>query len=324
MRIGVIYSFSPQQGIVSGLKSLGCHVELFYYGLEKHSFVEKKLTRIFNLSSHLLKLNFNRQLEKLLVRNEKRRYDLILIVKGNQISKGNSKKLKLASGVKKVLWTTDSVVRYPAQLSVQEYMDKIFLQDGKDCDSIDGGSWLPLGFDPNLFEGSSKDIDLLLFGNCSLPFYKTRVDYILEASHIAKSGNQVTFVGSGLDKATISQLENNGVKVLQKAKYSDFCDLVARSKICLNIHQDDGNMAINPLFFAIPYAKSIQITDQREYYEKWLTPNKDYFPIQLKDLNRILKYLIKEYDQIVLSKEDREKIQTNHSYSGRARRIIES
>lgn len=324
MKIAVIYSFDPQKGIIDGFRSLGHKVVPYFYGLTPKSLFRRFYLKYISSPDNELTRKFNVAFSAFLKEQMSDPFDVLLIVKGNKLYPKNLRLLELLKNTHKILWTTDSVERFPTQLSVASQMNSIFIQDGNDHQFIENAQWLPLGFDAELFNQSvKKDIDILLFGNCKLPYYQLRADYIVKASSLAKS-YKVVFVGSNLSESYQELLKDNGVEIRQKLPYNEFCEFVCRSRLCLNIHQNDGGKAINPLFFAIPFAGAIQVTDQREYLKEWLEPGTDFFPVSLEDINKKITGLLHDEELMQRIQTLKNEIYNRHSYRGRALTLLQT
>jgi len=321
MRIAVLYSFEPQAGIIDGFKNLGHQVECFYYGKVKVTLLRRLEWKIFKNIDKYFTINFNNEIQKIYKSHKENEFDLLLIIKGKKISKSNIEVLKSMNSTFKILWTTDSVIRFPEQLSIEKLVDKVYVQDGVDVNLISNSEWLPLGFDSKLYKKiNQKDIDILFFGNCDNKHYKLREKYFVEASKLGKQYN-IKFVGSNLSKKATVILRNNEVELIDLVPFSEFTSLVSRSKIAINIHQDDGDWAINPLFFAIPACGTIQVTDIREYYNLWLETGTDFYPVELKHLNNKLKSIISNFDKYKINVD---KIINQHSFKSRAKKLLEN
>lgn len=322
MKIAVVYSYAPQEGIINGLRTRENLVVTFFYGIEKPSIWQKINWKLNGKPDTYITKQFNNQLKHLYIHHQKEPFDFIIIIKGKKINKDSESILLKLKDVYKILWTTDSVIRFPDQLSVKKYMDKIFVQDGSDVGLIKGSSWLPLGFDKNVYTyKKKKTIDILLFGNCKLEYYSKRLHYFMAASKLAHK-YKITFVGSNLSETKKNELESNGVNVYQTAPFYKFVELVTNAKICINIHQDDGEKAINPLFFAIPACGSVQVTDQRSYYSDWLLSNRDYFPVKINELNFLLDKILNNFAEYQLNEIEAKAVSDKHSFNARAQILL--
>ena len=325
MKIAVIYSYEAHRGILEGFKDLGHEVVDAYYGIEPHRFSYpiyiRVLCKIFG-AHRMLRYRFNRKIQELIA--EGKRCNLLLFIKPKRISKSNIIKLQnLKGNLKIVIWTTDTVRRFPEQLCLKNIADKIFVQDGLDLKNIHSAVWLPLGYDANLFkpEDTEKNIDILMVGNCKEPQYRTRARYFVEASRLSTYGFRVVYIGSNLKAQKLEILHKNGVETHSRKNLIELAQYIRNSKICINIHQDDGDKVLNPMFFAIPACNTIQVTEKREYFSQWLNPMIDYFPFSLHFLEQGIKELLKKYRSNNLNYQSRQKYK-DHTYLGRANFIL--
>jgi hypothetical protein len=173
--------------------------------------------------------------------------------------------------------------------------------DGTDVEVVGKkAEWLPLGYDPEIYrpgKGNSRDIDVLFVGLLN-SLYSARRRYLktLEGSYLTRRyrcvlvGTTGTRVGDRIIRVP------RGVDWLAKRlPERELGALVARSKICVNIHQDDGGMPVNPMFFAIPGAGACQVAEKRPYLSRWLTPFEHYIPADEDGLEDALVDLL-EHD----------------------------
>ncbi len=319
MRIAVIYSIGVQEGLIKGLRKLGHEVIPLFNGLTTNKMILKLRYPKYRFALREIENRFNNQIEKFGILNKKKKVDAIIFFRGYALT-NKSKKIIQETNATKISWATDSFERFTAQRELAAYMDKVFVCDELDADNKKN-QWLPLGFDDELFAyQEKKDIDLLLLGDISQPQYKTRLEYIIEASGLGKEGVNITFAGSGLNQRIVKKLHENKVKTYRHQPFEKYAKMISRSKICVNIQQDDGGRSINPLFFAIPACGGIQITEEKNYLDKWLNPNVDFFPISINLLNKtIVTFLAtqKRFEKI-----NAEKIREFHSYVSRAATIL--
>lgn len=321
MKIAMLYSSATQKGIEKGLSNIGHTVVPMYYGYENPSLLDRLIYRGSALRLKKIAGNFNQQLKKLRQSKDEQGIDCLLILKGHFLSDENKSFLKNLK-IPKIQWTIDSFDRFPGQRDVSTYMDKIFVQDGIDEENGLPAKWLPLGFDEEIFTYSDrKDIDVLLLGTVTQPFYKTRLEYIVEASGMAKAGYNVVFAGGNLPEAEKQTLAKNNVTIMNRLPLTDYAKLIARAKVCVNIHQDDGGKPINPIFFAIPATGGIQVTEEKEYLSRWLESKTLFFPEKRSCVqNRIREIL--DSNLAPLSKNISEAVTAAHSYTARAKDIL--
>jgi len=305
--------------MIKGLQKLGHEVIPLFHGLSTNKVFLKLRYPKYQYALIDIERRFNKQIEKFDQLNKEKKIDALIFFRGYNLNE-RSKKIIKETDVLKISWATDSFERFKEQKELASYMDKVFVCDG--LDAINSNyKWLPLGFDDELFAyKEDKDIDLLLLGDISQPYYKTRLEYIFEVSKLGKEGVNVVFAGTGLNKKIINVLHKNNVKTYRYLPFEKYTKIICRSKICVNIHQDDGGQSVNPLFFAIPACGGLQITEEKNYLNKWLNPNIDFFSIPIHLLNKTLIRLLSE--QKVLKKEHSDKISELHSYTARAKTIL--
>jgi hypothetical protein len=324
MRIGVFYASDTQAGIIEGFKDLGHTVFPLYYGLKQLSLHERVLNKLCKKSNENLSLLFNAKILEADLFQKEINSDAVLFIKGQHLDDKSKFILSKWPVIRKVQWTIDSLCRFPGQATLLPFMDRVFFQDGFDIKKHSQGRWLPLGFDNKIFTFcKEKTIDLLMLGNLNKNFYKRRREFFREASKLGSYGLNVCFAGYNADNELIKIFKNNKINILGKLPLSEYAETIAKSKVCINITQDDGGMAVNPLFFAIPSTGSCQVTDNADYLREWLNPGFDYFPADIMTLNGTIKGLLNRTNCII-NKERAEKISEIHSYKGCAKTILET
>jgi len=238
---------------------------------------DKIMRRAFN---ELLKLNV---VSSLGANNP----DLLLIIKGDRIDDDNREAL-IKSRVPIITWTLDSLSRAPYQKLLGEISRHIFYIDGGDVPlEATNASWLPLGYDDSIYRPDRelrKDIDVLLIGKLGHR-YRHR-EFILDklnGSQLARQTN-CGFIGStGTLTGNLNLYfkhclgrRTGVVWISKRIPAEQLAHQIARAKICINVHQDDGIMPVNPMFFAIPASGTCQMAERKSYLHRWLTPGKDY------------------------------------------------
>ncbi|NPV04878.1 MAG: hypothetical protein HPY67_09115 [Syntrophaceae bacterium] len=213
--------------------------------------------------------------------------DLLLILKGDCIEADNRDALFRAK-VPIITWAIDSLSRAEYTKSYEEISKHVFYIDAGDIsDNTTNNSWLPLGFDDLIYkpnEEKLKDIDILLIGKLGYR-YKRREMYLRmlneATSKISKNsyfiGSTGTLFGNASLYLSLGHRKGAGVKWLsRRIPAHQLASVIGRSKICINIHQDDGAMPVNPMFFAIPATATCQLAEAKPYLHKWLVPWMDY------------------------------------------------
>ncbi len=323
MKVAIFYSSDTQAGIIEGFQQLGHSVTPFYYGLQNLSLPQKVINKLGKRSWNNLARFFNQRISDLDNEEVELNPDVILFIKGHSLNEQSKSILDKWPGRRLIQWTIDSISRFPGQADLLPYMSRVFFQDGSDVVKHEHGSWLPLGFDSKLFRyRADKTIDLLLTGNLDKGFYKKRRAFIEEASKLGEEGFAVCFAGYNAGSSLLDLFRKNRIKVLGKLSLPNYAEIISASKVCLNVTQDDGGKAINPLFFAIPATGSFEVTDNSPYLSGWLNPGRDYFPADIEILNQTIRQLINSLaksQDIDISQQ----ICERHSYSARAKNLLE-
>lgn len=256
----------------------------------------------------------------------------VLVVKGNNLSESSIKVLKTLQ-IPVVLWTLDSTDRFSSQLDIAAYCKHIFFQDGIDVAKYTNSTWLPFAYDNTIFSAEpteNKVYDILYIGYLKMPYYATRLKYlnILIESGLGKK-YRVAFAGSTgsaqNDNELKERLEKSGIKYLGKQSIENYAKAIKSSKTCVNIHQDDGEMPINPMLFAIAGVKTCQVAEDKEHITKWMSPETDYCAVNESNFIEELQNLVADEEKMnFLIKNSYLKVIERDTYTGRAKTIVKA
>ena len=248
-----------------------------------------------------------------------------LILKGAALESDNREALR-TSGVKSALWTYDSLYRLPRQDDLRELVDRVFYMDGDDARD-EKSLWLPLGFDPSLYQSATGQpgYDVLFVGRMGRG-YEGRKRYL---ARLAKSGvvrrHAVAVIGSTGSRWGDWRL-GLGKHIRRIAGHlppAEYAREIARAKVCINIHQDDGGRPVNPTFFAVPGAGVCQVTDNRDYLSRWLTPNYDYVPAREAQLEETIENLLRDETlRSCIARQGYQSAIANHTFRARLGTIL--
>lgn len=319
MKIAILYSHAAHSGIINGFRRAGSDVFPVFYGLGMTTFIKKLYCNLIG-KKVVLEDNFNNGIKKIFEVVDKEGIDAILVLKGHELYETTKIILKKRS-IPVYQWTTDSVRRVTGQASLLPYADKVYFQDGSDIALHNSGEWLPLGFDDEVFTPQeSRIIDVLLLGNLLQPYYETRAKYFYEIARLTKQDINIVFVGANEEETLSKHFKQLNVQNMGRVPYDKYVSLIRNSRICVNIHQDDGGKPLNPLFFSIPATNSVQITESRNYFKEWLIPDVEYFPTDISHVNNKIENLLNNYAHCDLALHERMK--SIHSFQARATKIM--
>lgn len=293
-------SFGTCASIARGFRQLGWQTEAAIYDLGQHGakYRLRRLARHAGVLSWYERTVFNRLVtSRVMPVLRSAQPDLVVFVKPYELATASAKALATCSA-KIVTWATDSLSRLPGQRSLWQTAAANYVMDGGDVEP-GASSWLPLGYDEELFHPSDEEPqwDVLFVGNIFPRGYERRAEFFeaLRTSSIADR-YKVGFVGS---------LPNRGANRSRQLRGSmhwlstglgmrRLGAAISRSKICVNIHQDEGQQPVNPLLFAIPGCRSCLVTDHRQHIGRWLVPGSEMVATSLlsfgADLERLLEW----------------------------------
>ena len=204
-------------------------------------------------------------------------------------------KTLVALGRPLVTWATDSLARYGRYAGVWEIATRNYVFDGGDArDSLT--RWLPLGFDDEVFRPrESREWDVLFVGRVYARIYDRRLHFLQRlASSDLPSTFRVAWAGSVArqQRKLKQQFRERGGVCLGDLSIPELAAAIARAKIAVCVHQDDGHQPVNPMFFAIPGCRTCLVTDRRDYLGHWLTPEQEFVPAEPDDFPDRLRELL--------------------------------
>ncbi|MFC2171126.1 glycosyltransferase [Acidobacteriota bacterium] len=315
--------------IAHAFESHGWTSSLFEWHIDPPGFLSRtinKMSRTYNRHTNLSNV-FNKVLrESLIPATKVERPELILIVKPHMIDQANLNVMP-SLDIPVITWSTDSFSRFPGQQSLVDISKITYVQDGRDrvAKTV---HWLPLGFDERIYcpTEQSKNVDILFVGNIYRRDYGKRLYYfnLLRKSSICRKYS-AAFIGSSPStiRNYLSYLSGNVKWISKCLPLRDYARMIARSRICINIHQDDGLQPINPLFFAISACKSCQVAEARNYLYEWMCPGRDFIAVDETSFLATLQDLLESENTIQRITTDGYKSAMNHSYFCRVKQIID-
>jgi hypothetical protein len=200
-------------------------------------------------------------------------------------------------------WIYDSASRCPWHLELGRLSSCTYYVDGFDVRSWGSNSaWLPVGFDHSRGPATpvEKDIDVLLVGTVGALYTRRRRALLdlqgLERGHLARS----VFVGStgsiGGNMLLALRLKAGGGPqwLSRRLPFAQLLATVARAKVCVNVHQDDGVEPVNPLFFAVPGCRTCMVAEARPHLRQWLQPSVEYVEFDDSDLTSVVRRVLED------------------------------
>ncbi len=224
-----------------------------------------------------------------------------------------------------VTWATDSLCRYGSYAGIWDAATCNYVFDGADAQS-GAGQWLPPGFNDELFRPSDqKDWDVLFVGRIFYRLYERRLRTL---QCLTESGlpaaHRVGWAGSVVrqHRSLAQRFQDKGGVHLGDMPMDRLAQVIARARIVVNIHQDDGQRPVNPLFFAIPGCRTCLVTDRRDYLENWLRPDAEFVPVELEDCVARLADLLEDEPMRARLAEAGYQAALHHTWFERVRTIL--
>jgi hypothetical protein len=257
--------------------------------------------------------------------------DLLVMVKGNFLSEALRNKIQ-SLPVKKIAITLDSLDRAPMQKDICSIADLVVLQDKGDQKNevVKAASiHLPLGFDEQLYKPLDivRDIDVCLVGNFYPSTYGKRLELIHKlGQHPSFSGKKISVIGSSGDANLNESLKKSypSISFEGKLNSTQINKVLNRTKVAVNIHQDDGLEPVNPWLFMIAGSGTAQVIDKREYLKDFFEPGEEIIMEKFDNIpDAILDLLTDDHKRILIADRSMKRALKDHSSSSRARIILE-
>jgi len=323
MKIGVIAPNVTGESVKKGFNSI--NIDIIYKSFPFSKREQKSiLKRAFSNIKNEQEKDFNTLIltihEWLIPQNP----DALIIVKGDQLNEKSAKILeKINFPIS--LWTTDSLSRFPHQNDLEQFSQYAFFHDGGDV-SKQNHFWLPLGIDSDFYgiETKAKKWDILLTGNIKGNNYCIRRDFhnlIIKSKLRNKYKIGIASNISCLQRLTLIFKKN--IYYLGRLPIKQYAIAISKSKICVNILQNDGIKPINPLFFAIPALGVIQVVNDLPYLNTWLKNDDtfEYFPVKMNNCIATIIQILES--NITMKKNVITKTKNCHSYKQRILTILQ-
>lgn len=256
--------------------------------------------------------------------------DLLVMVKGNFLSDSLKKRIQSLPATK-IAITLDSLDRAPMQKDICSIADLVVLQDkgDKQNDVIKSASiHLPLGFDEQVFKPLDivRDIDVCLVGNFYPSTYGKRLELIHKiGQHPSFTDKKISVIGSSGDARLNESLKKSypSISFEGKLNATQINKILNRSKVAVNIHQDDGLEPVNPWLFMIAGTGTAQVIDKREYLKDFFEPGEEIIMETFENIpDAILNLLSDDHKRILVAERSMKRALKDHSSSSRAGIIL--
>lgn len=317
--------------LCKGLNHFGHSVDLCVYDME---LVQKKRSLPIRLWKKIADPNLNTEYSDLfnIAVNDRRKnieagkYQFIILIRGHNLNKENEALLK-NSKIPIIHWSIDTISRAPMQLDVGLISDFRYVIDKTDMRLFGTNvEWLPLGYDNYACHplNTVKDIDVFISGNIG-KMYKKRREILEELGRSRVAGGyKCCFIGTTGSSICDRSVRIGNVEWIGKYVEADIlARYQSRSKVCINIMQDDEGMPVNPSFFSIPACGSCLLNEKRDYLNEFLIPEEDYIAFEENEFLEKLEALLKDEKRLArLTESGKRKMVDKHSMKARAEIIL--
>lgn len=207
--------------------------------------------------------------------------DLLLFVRPYRLEP-DTRSMLASLGDRIATWATDSLSRYGPYAGLWDIAVRNYVFDGGDARK-GMASWLPLGFDDEVYRPcEEREWDVLFVGRIFARNYDGRLGFLqrLADSRLLQT-HRVALVGSVVrqHRSLERRFQERGGVSLGDVTIPGLARAIARSRIAVSVHQNDGQQPINPMFFSVPGCRTCLVTDRRDYLARWLCPERDFIPV---------------------------------------------
>ena len=322
-------SFGTAQSLARAFQSLGWgSPTVTWNAVSQQPFVRRLRIRLkLGLDSRLAQQReFNRVMRGQFVPYARREDpDLLLFVKPNWLDSDIISALSRFSAPI-VTWATESLDRFAGQISPLHRSKATYLMDGGDV-SEERGHWLPLGFDDETFHPADapKLWDVLFVGNMVRTLYSKRYAFfkLLDNSGLHRN-YRMGFIGeTPFGFYNRFRWYPGRIRwVSPRLPMKEFARAIASSRVVVNIHQNDGRMPVNPMFFGIPGCRVCQVAEDCEYLGRWLKPGHEYVAVNSANFVGVLTELLRNNSEIERISAAGFAASAKHTYVARVRQIL--
>lgn len=239
---------------------------------------------------------FARYRQDVLVRWEKDRYDLLLIIRPDFLTSEFFLALKNSKpSVPVAIWSCDPIRRFRVEEELLRKSDRVFVYDSGDVPYVQalGGNaaFLPMAFNsklyPNRFTLTPLKYILNLVGTISLQREKDLLALIrgldLKRQAVLLFGGPIFWVHKYARLITGRSNPLDHYIASDYAQPIQLNDIYRASVLSLNIHQPGAERGFNPRFFEIPAAGGFQFARHVAGMEEFFVPEREIITYETEE-----------------------------------------
>lgn len=191
-------------------------------------------------------------------------HDIVLVVKGSEISNDNHILLRqINPNAKFILYIWDDIKLDVGELNVMKYYDSVFSYNSKDCEKY-SLNFRPMFYDQSIVidNDSIKDIDLFYIASYR-PDRLHFINRVIKSVKIHRTTNVIILRCSFLN--FLSRIENLAFKELfkfRKVPYNEMMRLLCRSKCSIELCRP-GQESLSTRSFEALYTKTKVVTTNK-------------------------------------------------------------
>ena len=322
------YGYS--KSVKKAFQKLGYKTDIIIY---RKSYDDTLFTRVRLRFESILKMNYyknmviNQENQLILKKYLEFKPEVIMVIRGDILTKKTLKKMKDSIII---LWMMDSIFGVKETYMNIDLYDYRFMFEKTDVcklksEGIDS-YFLPLALDESIYfpsEKENKDIDLLFVGNLDFKRESLLVNLIeaFPGLNIQIYGGYIGFI---ISKRHFKYYFKGYKKYFRNKELSpsEVNKLYSKTKIAINIHDNQSKYGCNPRFFEILGTKTFQLVDNNKFIDEYFS-DKVVTYTSYKDLNnKIKKYINNENIRASIAEQCYQEVINNHTFLQRVKYIL--
>ncbi|MFN8455090.1 MAG: glycosyltransferase [Anaerolineae bacterium] len=321
------------ESTTSALKTMGHTVHVFHYEDQTYSFKTRLIAQLSHLSRSVPKIlsKLNRVHERLLETVQKFKPDLVLVLKGDVLTKKTLEAIKHQKTIL-VVWWVDDPLLFPDAIETFSCYDAFFVFDS---DLIPRLRELPIpyvDFLPNAYatdvfypqQLTSREVELY---KCDVAFVGSYYPPREEMFKALKNRNVAIWgPGSWEKQPTLKKYLNIDQAFRGRVlPVTEAAKLYSGATICLNHHhhQITGN-GLNLRAYEIPACGGFELVDYRPGFDALLAGNQEVvYYHSFDEIGSLVEYYLSHPDERHdIARQGYERVIKEHSYQHRIEKII--
>lgn len=322
--------FGYSKSVKKAFQKLGYKTDIINY---RKSYNNTLFTRARLRFEPIFKMNYyknmviNKTNQLILKKYLEFKPEVVMVIKGDILTKNTFKKMKDSIII---LWMMDSILEAKEAYKNIDLYDYRFMFEKTDVDKLKNEGidsfFLPLALDESVYfpiKKQVKDIDLLFVGYLNFKRQSLLENLIKD---FPKLNIQIYggYIGLIISKKHFKYYFKGYKKYFKNKEISpsEVNELYSKTKIAINIHDDQSKYGCNPRFFEILGTRTFQLVDNNKFIDEYFS-DKVISYTSYDDLNnKIKKYIDNENLRASIAEKGYQEAINNHTFIQRVKYIL--